>query len=157
MVFPRLAFADTGPKPGMEFEFKQGFAGEPVTIRSGILCECQQSDCSDAAPLQKVGPQGFYCQENSCSATAYGFSPYHRIEIEFSDEKTRPSNVFETAGFNSNYIVTVRSEDLQVDAKPSLGVFPPIMNLLLLCACFLCGGILLILLVVFLIRSSSRK
>ena len=157
LMIPRLVYADTGPKPRMEFEFKQGFAGDSVTIVSGTLYECQQSDCSDAAPLQRLGPQGFYCQADSCSATAYGFSPYHKIEIVFSDGKTRRSNVFETAGFNSNYMVTVRPEDLQVDAKLSLGVFPPNMNLLLLCICFLCGGVLLLGLIIFFVRRFSRK
>ena len=152
-----IAKADTGPKPTMEFEFKQEFAGDPLTIVSGTLYECQQPNCSDAAPLQKVGPQGFYCQADSCSATAYGFSPYHRIEIEFSDGKTRQSNVFETAGFNSNYAVMIRPVDLQVDSKFSLGVFPPAMNLLILCACFLCGGVLLLILIIFFVRRLSRK
>lgn len=157
LLVPGAVFADTGPKPGMEFKLKQAFAGEPVTIISGTLYECQQLDCSDAAPLQKLGPQGFYCQADNCSATAYGFSPYHKIEIEFSDGKKRQSNIFETAGFNSNYTVTVRPEDLQVDAKLSLGVFPPNMNLLLLCTCFLCGGVLLLVLIIFFVRRLSRK
>ena len=153
-----LAFADTGPKPTMEFDFKQELTGEPLTIVSGTLFECQQSDCSDAAPLQEVGPQRFSCQTDHCSATAYGFSPYHKIEIEFSDGETRQSNVFETAGFNSSYTVTIRPEDLQVEPKFSLGILPPALNLLLLCVCALCGVVLLVILIIlFMIRRSSRK
>jgi hypothetical protein len=32
--------ADTGPKPSMEFEFRQDLTGGPVTIVSGVLFEC---------------------------------------------------------------------------------------------------------------------
>src|SRR6266540_5331970 len=77
------AFADTGPKPTMEF----AFSGDQATIVSGTLFECEQSDCSDAAPLQELGPQRFTCDDMSCSALAYGFSTYHKIEIQFSDGK----------------------------------------------------------------------
>jgi hypothetical protein len=51
----RIALADTGPKPSMDFEFRQA-SGEAVTITSGILYECDQPDCGDAAPLEEVGP-----------------------------------------------------------------------------------------------------
>lgn len=113
-----IALADTGPKPTMTFTFK----GEPVTIVSGTLYECDQSDCSDATPLQEFGPQRFTCEADGCRSTAYGFAPYHKIEIEFSDGKTRQSNVFETAGFDSEYAVTVNAEDLLVEAKFNLSV-----------------------------------
>lgn len=95
----RVALADTGPKPTMNFAFWQELPGEPVTITSGILYECDQSDCQDASPLEEAGPQRFTCEATTCYAMAYGFSPYHRLEIQFSDGQTRQSNVFETAGF----------------------------------------------------------
>src|SRR5690348_16932753 len=83
------AVADTGPKPRMDFQFQQEMTGEPpVTIVSGILYECDRKDCSDAAPIEEVGPQGFRCEVISCSAIAYGFAAYHRTEVEFSDGKT---------------------------------------------------------------------
>ena len=64
-AFPfRSASADMGPKPTMHFDFKQEFTGEPVTIISGILLECEQSDCQDAEPLQEAGPQSFTCSES---------------------------------------------------------------------------------------------
>jgi hypothetical protein len=116
----RVVLADTGPKPTMDFEFKQELSGEPVTIVSGGLYECEQSDCSDASPLEEGGPQGFFCETNSCNALAYGFSSYHRLEIQFSDGQTRQSNIFRTSGFESYYRVTVRSEDLLVEFQFSL-------------------------------------
>ena len=152
--------ADTGPKPSMTFTF----TGEPVTIVSGVLYECQQADCSDAAPLEELGPQRFYCDAVGCSATAYGFAPYHQIEIEFSDGVTRESNIFETAGFDSEYTVTVQPDDLLVEAKFSLSpninpVSSPRIGIyiILACACLLVVGLLLAAGVIFLIRRRSKS
>lgn len=108
--------ADIGPKPSMEFEFIQDLPNGEISITSGILYECQQADCSDAAPLGELGPQRFTCEESYCNAIAYGFAPYHRIEIQFSDGKTRQSNIFETVAFDSSYRVTVNADDLSVEA-----------------------------------------
>ncbi len=149
--------ADTGPKPTMTFEFEQEWSGEKLTILLGILYECEQPDCSDAAPLEELGPQRFMCEAESCRAMAYGFSPYHKLEIQFSDGKTRQSQVFETAGFNSRYTVKVRQDDLLVDARFSLPAFSPMNIVILACMCTLAGGILIIGLIVFIIRRSTRK
>jgi hypothetical protein len=145
----QIVRADTGPKPTMEFAFR----GEPITIISGTLYECDQSDCSDAAPLGEFGPQRFTCEADSCRALAYGFSTYHKLKIEFSDGKRRASNVFQTAGFDSKYTVTIRPDDLLVEAQFSpFGFFPGGGILILLCGCLCLLGILLIGLMVFLIR-----
>src|SRR5215510_14027739 len=113
----RIVLADTGPKPTMTFEFKPDLPNSEVTIISGTLYECDQADCSDASPLQQLGPQGFRCDALGCNALAYGFSDYHRLEIQFSDGKTRQSNIFKTAGFESKYTVTIRPNDLLVEAQ----------------------------------------
>ena len=68
-----VVLADTGPKPTMDFEFKQELTGEPVTITSGILYECEQPDCSDASPLEELGPQRFTCEANSCQRARLRF------------------------------------------------------------------------------------
>jgi hypothetical protein len=153
----QIVRADTGPKPTMEFEFNQELLAEPVTIVSGILYECQESDCSDARPLEEVGPQGFSCSTDRCDAMAYGFAPYHRIEIEFSDGKTRQSNIFQTAGFASVYNVSVNPNDLSVEAQFTSPTLQRIIGFALLCACILCGGILLIAVIVFIVLRSTRK
>lgn len=153
----RVALADTGPKPTMDFTFQQELSTEQVTITSGILYECEQPDCSDAAPLEEAGPQRFTCETNGCHAMAYGFRPYHRLEIEFSDGQTRQSNVFETAGFDSRYRVTIRPDDLLVEAQFSLGIFPRTGTILVACLCCLMGIGLLAGLVLFIRRRSPQN
>ena len=108
-------------------------------------------------PLEEVGPQRFTCEVNSCRATAYGFARYHNIELEFSDGKRRRSNVFETAGFDSKYMVTIRPDDLSVEARFSLGGFPRTAILLIACCCAVVGVALVVGLIIFLLRRSRQN
>ena len=151
-----VALADTGPKPSMDFTFRQELSGEQVTITSGIMYECQQPDCSDASPLEELGPQRFACEANSCYAIAYGFRPYHKLEIQFSDGQTRQSNIFETVGFDSTYTVTVRPQDLLVEAQFSLDIFPSMAIILVACVCALMGLGLLVGMIIFMRRRSPK-
>jgi hypothetical protein len=98
------------------------------------------------------------CDANSCSALAYGFSAYHKLEIQFSDGKTRTSNVFQTAGFDSVYTVTIRPVDLEVKAQMNpLGVLPPNITLIVALGCCLCFiGILIVALIVFIVRRRRK-
>ena len=120
LSFFQPAAADTGPKPSMDFVFIQAFSGPQLTIRAGTQFECDQADCSDAQAFKKLGPQHFGCKIDTCRSIGYGYKPYHRLEIIFSDGKTRQSNVFETAGFNSEYKVTIRPDDLLVETEKPL-------------------------------------
>ena len=154
----RPALADTGPKPTMDFQFRQEMTGEPpVTIMAGILYECDQADCSDASPLEEMGPQRFTCAVNSCRATAYGFAPYHMIAVEFSDGKTRQSNIFETAGFDSEYTVIIRPDDLLVEARFGLSGFPRTALILTACLCAFMGVGLVVGLAIFFMRRSNKS
>jgi len=150
------ASADTGPKPSMDFTFKQETSTSTLTITSGILFECDQSDCQDAKPLQVLGPQRFTCSETACSAMAYGFSTFHRLEIQFSDGKTRRSNIFRTAQFQSSYLVTIRPNDLLVTPEFTLNAFTPVTFILLCLGC-LVGIAILVVLIIFLVRRSRVK
>jgi hypothetical protein len=150
------AAADTGPKPSMDFTFKQDFPGVPVTITSGILYECDQADCQDAMPLQEMGPQGFSCQATTCSALAYGFSTWQRIEIQFTDGVTRQSNIFKKTQFQASYQVTIRQSGLLVEEKFSLNAFTP-WTYVLICGVCLVGVVFLILLIVLLLRKNRKK
>lgn len=149
--------ADTGPKPSMDFNFKGLDDGE-LQIISGILYECDQADCSDAKPLEELGPQRLTCSTTGCSATAYGFAPYHILEVEFSDEVTRRSNIFETAGFDSTYMVTVQPNDLLVESQFSLGFVSPYnWFLIIISLCCLAGLVLTVGLIVFFVRRAQKK
>ncbi|HJS18319.1 MAG TPA: hypothetical protein VJ785_06210 [Anaerolineales bacterium] len=164
-----VVIADTGPKPSMEFEFEQGSSTEPLEVISSILYECDEADCSDAAPLEELGPQRFSCNADGCYAIAYGFAPYHRIKIEFSDGSTRQSNIFETIDFDSVYLVTVNADDLsvvEVSGSPAPldePFFPaptPVPNVYLgvgLFACICLSFLLFIGLVIFFARRSRKK
>jgi hypothetical protein len=148
--------ADTGPKPSMDFGFKQEFSGPLVIITSGILYECEQFECQDAAPLRQMGPQGFSCTATNCSAMAYGFSTYHRLAITFSDGKTRQSNVFKTTQFQETYQVTIRQDDLLVISKFSLNLFTPLTYILFCGGCLVGIGILIIV-IILIVRRTARK
>jgi hypothetical protein len=159
-----IVSADTAPEPRMDFTFRQensakpltNNSGMPITINSGTLFECEKEDCSDAVPLQQLGPQGFSCTATSCSALAYSFSPFHLLEIQFSDDKTRQSNVFKTVQFQSKYKVTIRQVDLKVESLFSLDIFTPI-TYILLCGGCLVGIAILDFLIVPLIRRIIMK
>jgi hypothetical protein len=148
--------ADIGPKPSMSFSFAQEVPGEKLTITGGEMYECSQSDCGDAKPLAKLGPQAFRCEATSCSALAYGFSDYHRIEVQFSDGKTRASNVFATDGFSGNYKVTIRAADLQVEPNTLFGL-PSAMQWVLICGCCCLLVILFIVGIILLVRRLHKK
>jgi len=117
LVPSQSARADTGPKPTMHFEFVYE-VDPPLTIVSGVQLECQAADCSDAKPLTEGGPQRFGCTSEECSSLAYGYADYHRLSIEFSDGKTRQSNIFSEKYFEAYFRVTVREDDLLVEELP---------------------------------------
>jgi len=148
--------ADVGPKPTMDFQFMQAFPGSAVTILGGSLYQCNQSDCRDAEPLAALGPQRFSCGPSSCHALAYGFTPYNLLEIQFSDGKTRRSNVFKTDQFQSVYKVTIRSDDLLVEPQISLNLFSP-WTYLLLCVCCLAVLVVLVGAILLIVRSRKRR
>jgi hypothetical protein len=145
----RAVLADIGAKPTMDFVFTQEFSGDQLTILGGTLMECEQSDCSDGEPLATMGPQQFDCTETSCSALAYGFKTYHRLEIQFSDGKTRQSNVFKTDAFNGKYTVAVRQDDLLVKPQFSIDILPYIGCLLAVVA--------VVLVILLIVRRTAKK
>ncbi len=126
--------ADTGPKPEMEFTFIDE-NGEPSTLKieSGILYECDQPDCTDAMPLEEMGPQRFECDATFCYAMAYGFSDYFQLEVTFTDGTTRKSSIFEKKQFAANYLVTLQGENsLSVkEERPSIPFLPLVLTLVI--------------------------
>jgi hypothetical protein len=146
--------ANPAPKPNMDFEFKQHMPGEPVTITSGVLYECEQSDCSDALLFVSDDIQEFFCEANSCHAYVYHVGPYYRLEIQFSDGQIRRSNVFKKTSLKSYYVVSIRLEDLLVKAQFRLDALPPTVTYLLGA---LVGAALIIGTVVFRVHSFKKK
>lgn len=122
----RTVRADMAPKPTMKFSFQYQIT-PAASIVSGILEECYQADCSDAHPLMQAGPQHFSCHVAGCDSLAYSYSKYHRLRIEFSDGKTRQSNVFGKNYFYASYSVAVREDDLLVNEQ--IGEFAPFFTL----------------------------
>jgi hypothetical protein len=112
--FSRPTRADVGPKPSMAFQFVYEIEGQP-TIVEGQQMQCEEPDCADAQPLEELGPQRFYCSEDTCSSMAYGYTTYNQLAIRFSDGVTRTSNVFSSGTMRATYQVTVRADDLVVD------------------------------------------
>ena len=153
------ADADIGPKPTMEFEFEFE-TGDPLEVLDGVLYECDQSDCSDAQPLEELGPQGFSCTADSCSSMAYSYREYHRLLIRFSDGKERQSNVFQSNSFDSTFKVLVREDDLVVE-KIHGSANPFLLNM----AALFLGSILtlllsvamLFLLIITILRAGEEK
>jgi hypothetical protein len=97
-----------------EFNFQNNLS---ITIIEGKLMQCSDATCLDAKPLQMAGPQHFSCQQKSCESMAYGYSEYNRLEITFSDGKTRQSNIFGKKYFGAHYHVSVRQNDLLLEEQ----------------------------------------
>jgi hypothetical protein len=124
MLVVAPAYADVGPKPTMNFIFAYQIA--PVAIVGGEQMECQDQACTTSHPLQELGPQRFVCQSGGCSSMAYGYSPYHKLVIQFAD-RTRESNIFKMSGFSGDFAVTVHAQDLSVrQTFTSTSIFDPV-------------------------------
>lgn len=147
------ALADTGPKPTLDFQFSFEAGVNESSIVSGVLFECSEADCSDAAPLAELGPQGLYCEAQSCHAIGYGFAQYHMLDIDFSDGVSRRSNVFETEDFDSFYTVYVRPDDLYIEPRFNPLAVPAWIGISVMCAAVL----LLVGLAVWLVKFLRRR
>lgn len=154
-IFPLQSVrADTGPKPSMDFRFVYEISPAPAIV-SGTLLECDDPGCASSKPLGRMGPQSFDCSESDCSSMAYGYADYHKLRLEFSDGRTRESNVFGKKYFSAVYQVTVREDDLVV--KEQRGGSMPLFFFLLASGplCFVVP-VIFILPVIFLIIVAVR-
>jgi hypothetical protein len=164
LSFVRAVRADIGPKPTMDFEFHYE-SGTPLAIVEGSQLECDDASCSDGEPLLEGGPQRFTCSQDDCHSLAYGYAPYHRLVIRFSDGLTRESNVFTKDHFEALYRVTVRQNDLVVEEiggsrrpGPSLGQVFGFVGIALVVAAIglLLFGLTLLIILVRLIVKAGR-
>lgn len=106
--------ADVGPKPSMAVTLPDNL---PADVVDGILLQCKESDCSDAKPLERLGPQNFGCSTNSCSGMAYGFSNYMQIVLRLKDSSSLVSNVFSKKAFRASFKVEYDGEKLSVQEE----------------------------------------
>jgi hypothetical protein len=111
-LFIQNVSADIGRKPSMVFNLVYETI-QPVYIVSGQQIECDNKDCVGERPLENLGPQRFSCQQDSCKSMAYGYGPYHKLVIVFSD-KNRESNIFKANSFNAIFDVRVTDSGLIV-------------------------------------------
>jgi hypothetical protein len=112
MVAAVPAGADVGSKPKATFAFS--FPTSALTIRAGVLLQCEDAQCEAGKPLQPLGPQRFGCDARSCRATAYGFARFQRLEVTLSDGRTLRSEVFENKAFDAEYRVSLDGRKLVV-------------------------------------------
>ncbi len=123
---PHSVRADIGPKPTAAFTFTWETEDQP-TIVEGQLLQCEDAGCIDSTPLEALGPQHFTCSATACDSMSYGYTPYAKLVLIFSDGVTRESNIFEKPAFKSQYTVVVRSSDLMVNEAQRLNL--PFQNL----------------------------
>lgn len=107
---------DIGPKPSMKFNLVYETQGVPELI-DGQHIECDDAGCLDARPLERLGPQGFDCTQYECNSMSYGYSKYHRLVINFSDQQ-RQSNIFKSSAYNAEFNVRVTDTGLVVEEVP---------------------------------------
>jgi hypothetical protein len=122
MVSCGLAIADMGPKPDMDFKIVYE-TSQQITIVDAKQMQCQDILCLKSAPLENAGPQGFGCgtsisqdgktKNDSCGSLAYGYAPYQKLVITFSD-KARESNIFKSKFFREKFQVIVKDNELVV-------------------------------------------
>jgi hypothetical protein len=147
----RMVSADA-PPPSMDFEFYPQTSGATLTILSATLYGCEGTDCQNPIPIP------ISCGDNTCHANA-GYSS-NRLEVRFSDGKTRQSNVFQSTSAHTVYKVTIRPDDLLVETQSTSGYQSAagLLNLFtVICIGLACILVLAILLIIFLIRRSRKQ
>lgn len=114
LFFVQPVSADLGPKPTMYFNLKYEISKD-IKLEECKQYQCDKPDCSDAAVLERLGPQGTTSLERACQSVAYGYAPYQKLVLKFSD-KTRESNVFKAdkSKLDSDYDVIVKEDGLVI-------------------------------------------
>jgi hypothetical protein len=156
VLLPLKTVSADAPPPSMDFEFYPQTPGAMPTILSGTLYGCEGSDCQNPIPIP------ISCDDSTCRAN-WGYSS-NRLEVRFSDGKTRQSNVFQSTLAHTVYKVTIRPDDLLVETQSTSGYQSGAGVLYLLavvCVGLACGLacilVLAILLILFLVRRSRKK
>lgn len=113
IICPAVANADLGPKPTMKFNIIFETFNQ-ITLIGGQQYQCKDKSCLDIKPLGEYGPQRFTCYNNSCQSLAYGYDPYQKLVLNFTD-KARESQVFSAKSFDAEFNVRVTDSQLIVE------------------------------------------
>jgi len=105
------ASADIGPKPTLEFRFSYP-PGQSLYAVSGTLLGCTDADCLETTTLKNNPYISLHCQADSCSGTLFNSDQLMRLQVLFSDNKTRLSNPFTPSAMRNVYSVKVQDNDL---------------------------------------------
>jgi hypothetical protein len=115
LFYPGAILADIGPKPSMDFKLIYEISGT-ITLIDGQQLQCEDESCLQSSPLEQLGPQGFYCEQDVCSSMAYSYAPYQKLVLNFSD-RTRESNVFKAESYHARFDVRVTDTGLVVEER----------------------------------------
>ena len=139
------------PPPSMDFEFYPQTSGATITILSATLYGCEGPDCQN--PMQIP----ISCGDSNCHANA-GYSS-NRLEVRFSDGKTRQSNVFQSTSAHTVYKVTIRPDDLLVETQSTSGYQSgsAVFELFLIICICLTGILVMVVLLIIFLRRRLRK
>jgi hypothetical protein len=107
------ANADIGPKPTLEFRFSYP-PGQTLSAVSGTLLGCKDANCLETTTLKNNPYVSLRCQADTCSGTLFSGDQLMRLQVLFSDHKTRLSNPFTPSAMRNAYSVKVQDGDLVV-------------------------------------------
>lgn len=115
------------PPPEMEFKLLYEISPAPE-FASGTLLQCQEPDCSDG----KQSGEAIYCYtEAKCRVWLVDDDAvYFQIEVFFSDDTVRTSNIFEKTYAYSEYEITVLEDELVVVEVGSADPGSPVNGLI---------------------------
>lgn len=119
MAMSLSAHADIAPAEQISYTFHfDGIAPVKIAANQSEQLQCQDNQCLDPKPLGKFGIQALNCDEVSCYAVSYDFSPYQKLIVKFEDGTLRESEVFpKPAGRKNAMRVTVTPDALKVERE----------------------------------------
>lgn len=108
--------ADISPEPQISYIFKYSNDEALKIVPQGSeQFQCADTLCSNPEPLGIYGLQKLYCGETECHSISYEFKPFQKLVVEFSDGKTRESQIFNAPSKTRSAMqVNVKEDRLEV-------------------------------------------
>ncbi len=134
IIFPQHIFADAGPKPKFTYDIVYETTKD-IDLIKGIQLESDDAGFMRYDTIHSEGAQGFTCFQDLCYAMAYSFKKYHRVILIFNDT-VRVTPVFKHKSFQSNFLITVYEDRLEIEDKTTLigssAIFPTFLKALII-------------------------